>query len=194
MTDSQGRRVPVGLVKPVDKLRDQTVRGIMAKTFAARDALAAFKREAWDDAQAFLELSAGEHGVKYGGKKGNVSLSTYDGQYKLLIAVNDAIQFNEKLQVAKTLIDNCIRRWSDGSRSEIKLLVEDAFFVDKEGNLNKSRILGLRRIVIEDAEWREAMQAISDSIQVVSSKTYMRFYERNADGGYTHIPLDVASL
>lgn len=110
------------------------------------------------------------------------------------MAVNDAIQFNEKLQVAKPLIDRCIRRWADGSRSEIRLLVEDAFNVDKQGNINKNQILGLHRLPIEDAEWQEAMRAITDSIQVVSTKTYMRFYERQHDGSYAHIALDAAAL
>jgi hypothetical protein len=104
------------------------------------------------------------------------------------------LQFNEKLQVAKALIDNCIKRWSDGSRPEIKTLVDDAFYVDKTGNINKDRVLGLRRLKIEDMEWQEAMQAIGDSIQVVSSKTYIRFYQRSESGAYNQIPLDVAAL
>jgi hypothetical protein len=91
MTDSQGRQAPLDMVKPVDKLRDQTVRAVMEKTFAARNALARFKAEAWEDIQTFLSLSAEEHNVAYGGKKGNVSLSTYDGRYKLIIAVSDTI-------------------------------------------------------------------------------------------------------
>jgi hypothetical protein len=91
--------------------------------------------------------------------------------------------------VAKTLIDNCIRRWASGSRSEIKLLVEDAFYVDKRGNINTNRILGLRGLAITDPEWLEAMRAISDSAQVASSKTYLRFYERQRDGGYKQIPI-----
>ncbi|MDR0556654.1 MAG: DUF3164 family protein, partial [Treponema sp.] len=139
-------------------------------------------------------LSAEQHKVSWGGKKGNIALATYDGRYKLQAAVNDTIQFNEKLQVAKTLVDNRVRRWADGSRSEIKLLVEDAFYVDKQGNINKNRILGLRRLAIEDAEWREAMRAISDSVQVASTKTYLRFYERREDGSYEQIPLDIASI
>ena len=194
MADAQGRMVPVEMVKEIDKLRDQTVRGIVERTFAARDALAEFKRGAWEDIQSFLDISAEQHGAKFGGKKGNISLTTYDGRYKLLVAVNDTLQFNEKLQVAKTLIDNCITRWSEGSRPEIKTLVDDAFQVDKQGNINKGRILGLRRLAIADPEWAEAMQAITDSMQVVSSKTYMRFYERNEQGEYVNIPLDVAAL
>jgi hypothetical protein len=38
------------------------------------------------------------------------------------------------------------------------------------------------------------MEAITESIQVVSSKTYIRFYERRDDGSYMQIPLDVAAI
>jgi hypothetical protein len=38
------------------------------------------------------------------------------------------------------------------------------------------------------------MRAITDSIQVVSTKTYIRFYERQHDGSYAHIALDAAAL
>jgi hypothetical protein len=194
MTDAQGRQVPVEMVKDIDKLRDQTVTEIMERTLAMRDKLKAFKAEIWSDIHEFCDLSAEQHGVVFGGKKGNITLSSYDGRYKLMVAVNDNIAFNEKLQVAKTLIDNCIKRWASGSRPEIKTLVDDAFYVDKTGNINTVRILGLRRLAISDPEWKEAMQAITDSVQVVSSKTYMRFYERKADGSYEQIPLDVAAL
>jgi hypothetical protein len=194
MEDAQGRQVPVEVVKDIDKLRDQTVKSIMARTLDMRDKLTYFKQDVWSDIQEFLTLSAEQHGVKLGGKKGNISLTSYDGRYKLLVAVNDTMQFNEKLQVAKALIDSCIKRWSSDSRPELKMLVDDAFYVDKTGNINKDRVLGLRRLAIDDAEWKEAMTAITDSIQVVSSKTYMRFYERRDDGSYSQIPLDVAAL
>lgn len=194
MEDAQGRQVPVAMVKDVDRLRDQTVNTIMEKTFAMRDSLKAFKRGVWSDIQEFLSLSAEEHGVKWGGKKGNITLSTYNGKYKLIVAVNDNLQFNEKLQIAKQLIDECIKEWSNGARPELKTLVDNAFAVDKQGNINTARVLGLRRLNISDEKWLKAMQAITDSVQVVSSKTYMRFYERKKDGSYEQIPLDVASL
>jgi hypothetical protein len=194
MTDSQGRQVPEDMVKPVDKLRDQTVKAVMEKAFSARDALGAFKEEVRRDIQTFLELSAEEYKVSYGGRKGNVTLTTYDGRYRVLIAVSDTIRFDERLQVAKTLVDKCIRRWSDGSRSEIKALIEDAFYVDKQGHISTQRILGMRRLDISDEEWKRAMRAITDSVQVASSKTYIRFYERAEDGSYVQIPLDIALL
>ena len=74
------------------------------------------------------------------------------------------------------------------------MLVDDAFNVGKNGLVSTGKVLGLRRLNITDATWRRAMDAITESIQVVSSKTYMRFYERQDDESYKQIPLDVASL
>ncbi|PRL98825.1 hypothetical protein BV011_01718 [Haemophilus influenzae] len=67
--------------------------------------------------------------------------------------------------------------------------------MDKEGNLNTSRILGLRRVDIQDPRWQNAMQAISESVQVVSSKAYVRLYERMGESDqYVPIALDVAGV
>lgn len=194
MTDSQGREVPVAMIKDIDILRDQTVKAIMTKTFAMRDALVSFKQGIWSDIQEFLSLSSEQHGISWGGKKGNITLTTYNGQYMLKIAVNDNLQFNEKLQIAKQLIDECIKEWATGARPELRALIDNAFAVDKQGNISTARVLGLRRLDISDPKWLKAMQAITDSVQVVSSKTYMRFYERQKDGSYKQIPLDVAAL
>ena len=139
--------------------------------------------------------SAKDSGAKkLGGKKGNITLTSFDGRYKLIVAVNDGILFNEKLQIAKQLIDECIGKWSKNARPELKVLVDDAFNVGKNGLVSTGKVLGLRRLNITDATWRRAMDAITESIQVVSSKTYMRFYERQEDESYKQIPLDVASL
>lgn len=194
MTDGQGRQVPMELVSDLDKLRDQTVRSITVQALVMRDRLAAFKAELRAELTAFLELSAEQYGKVHGGKKGNVSLMSYDGSYKILLAVNESIVFDERLQIAKEIIDGCITRWSEGSRSEIRTLVQDAFYVDKTGRLNVSRILGLRRLDIKDPEWLKAMQAITDSVQVSGSKEYLRIYERDESGEYRQVALDVAAL
>jgi len=194
MTDSQGRQVPEEMVKDIDKLRDQTVRRIADDAVKMKDVLNQFKESIRSDIYSFIEKSAGEYGVKWGGKKGNVSLNTYDGQFRLVVAMNDNITFDERLQVAKELISKCLNKWSDGARQEIKLLVNDAFQVDKTGKISTSRVLGLRRLDIQDADWKKAMTAITESIQITGSKQYLRVYERDANGEYQMIPLDVAAL
>jgi hypothetical protein len=194
MTDSQGRQVPAELVSEIDKLRDQTVRKIADEAMKMKDVLAAFKQRIRDDIYTFVELSANRYGKSWGGKKGNLTLTTFDGKYRLVIAMNDQIVFDERLQVAQGIIGDCLDKWSDGARPEIRLLVNDAFQVDKAGKINTARVLGLRRLEITDPDWQKAMQAITESIQVSGSKQYLRFYERDGQGEYHQIPLDVAAL
>ena len=194
MTDSRGRQVPVDMVSDIDKLRDQTVRAIAQKALGMREALAAFKQELRDDLFSYLQLSAERFGKTYGGKKGNVTLMSYDGSMKLILAVNEHIVFDERLQIAKSIIDECINRWAADSRSEIRALVNMAFYVDKAGNINTARVLGLRRLDISDPDWKRAMAAIAESIQVSGSKEYLRVYTRQENGEYRQVPLDVAAL
>lgn len=191
--DADGRLVPEQLVKPIDRKRDEVVSSLVAEAKEAAEALAAFKARTFDQIAAFVELSAKDYRVRVGGDKGNVTLTSYDGRYKIVRQVSETLVFDERLQVAKELIDQCIQRWGDKSTPEMVLLVQDAFQVDKAGKVSTKRVLGLRRHAIDDPKWKQAMKAITDSVRTDSSKSYVRFYERDAKGGYQPISLDVAT-
>ena len=178
MKNAQGAFIPIENVKPVDKLRDDLVKNLMSKTKEVQKIIEDHRNICWEDIKAFLEISASEHNVKYGGEKGNITLLSYDGKYKVVIANQDYISFNEKLQIAKDLIDECIRKWAKGADKNLLALVNDAFKVDKQGKISTEKILGLRRLEINDFTWNEAMKAITESITVEDSKRYIRFYER----------------
>ncbi|SUA58006.1 DUF3164 family protein [Oligella urethralis] len=194
-TDSQGRLVPIDTIKDIDLARDDLVLEIVEKAKALNKALSTFKSTAFEDIQAFIDLSAEKYGAKIGGRKGNVTLNSYDGKYRVLRASQDNIVFDERIQAAKALIDECLRDWTDGARQEIRAIIDRAFEVDKQGNLNTGRILTLRRVEIKDPRWLKAMQAISDSTQVISSKSYIRVYERKGDTDeYIQLPLDIAGV
>ena len=191
--DAKGNLTPAELVKEIDKARDALVYEWVERGRDLNKAISHFKEGIFGDVQAFIELSAEKYGAKVGGNKGTVTLFSYDGKYKIQRAINESLQFDERIQAAKVLIDECLNEWSEGSRPELKALIERAFNVDKEGNLNTSRILGLRRVEIQDSRWQNAMQAISESVQVVSSKAYVRLYERVGETDqYVPIALDVA--
>lgn len=195
MKNAQGAFIPIENVKPVDKLRDDLVKNLMSKTKEVQKIIEDHRNICWEDIKAFLEISASEHNVKYGGEKGNITLLSYDGKYKVIIANQDYISFNEKLQIAKDLIDECIRKWAKGADKNLLALVNDAFKVDKQGKISTEKILGLRRLEINDFTWNEAMKAITESITVEDSKRYIRFYERREkDGKYEHISLSPQSL
>ena len=193
--DGEGRLIPENMVKPIDRARDDLVRELVGKAKAASAVLADFKAKAFGDIGAFVEMSGEQYGVKLGGVKGNVTLLSFDGRFKIVRQIQEHLVFDERLQAAKTLIDECINEWAKGSRPEIMVLVQQAFQTDKEGNLNVGRILALRRLEIADERWKAAMTAIGESVQVIGTKQYVRLYERVGDSGrYVPIALDMVAV
>lgn len=195
MEDAQGRLVPMDRVKEIDKTRDGLVRDLVQKALALQASMIAFKENAMSEIQSFVELSAMEWDVKIGGQKGNITLYSFDGNFKAQVRISENMVFDEQLQIAKKMIDQCLTKWTRQSGSEIKALINDAFQVDQEGRINTKRILSLRRLDIQDDLWRKAMDAIAASLQVVGSKEYFRLYQRdNSQGKWNPISLDMAAL
>ncbi|QXA49013.1 DUF3164 family protein [Enterobacter cancerogenus] len=193
--DAKGVLTPEHLIKPIDKARDQLVGEIVERAIALNSALAEFKLAGFGDIAAFVDLSANEYGVNVGGKKGNVTLHTFDGRFKIQRAMQDRIAFDERLQAAKALIDQCLTDWTEGASPEIRAIINRAFQTEKEGEVNTGAVLALRRLDITDERWIKAMDAIGEAVQVVGSRSYIRVYERVGDSDqYRPIALDIAGV
>jgi len=187
--------VPIDLISEIDKTRNDLVMDIIGKVQDLRNILADFKADTLADIGAFVELSAEKYDVKLGGLKGNITLCSFDGQYQLKLSQADIKMFDERLHAAKELVDGCIHKWTEGSRIEIKALVEHAFQTDKQGNISLARIYSLLQLQIEDEQWQQAMKALRDSMQVVSTKSYLRIYHRKEPNAkYEQLSLDLAAL
>ena len=193
--DANGALIPTSKIKPIDKDRHAVVSELCEQARKQSAALVGFKLSAMNAVQEFIERSLAAYDVKTGGKKGNVTLISFDGRFKIVRQMQESIVFDERLQAAKALIDECIQTWSKGSSLNLRVLVNDAFQVDQQGKISTGRVLGLRRHDIDDEKWLLAMKAISDSQQVASTKPYIRFYERDdRSGEYFPISLDVAAV
>lgn len=191
--DGKGGWVPLDLVKPQHILQDEVVRKIVGYAQPLSDQVTRFAQHTFDDIAAFEALLAQEYGAKVGGKKGNKTLMSHDGLYKVTVQVADTLTFGPELQTAKSLVDECLNEWAADARAEIRTLVTKAFDTDKEGQINRSHIYMLLRLDIADPRWVSAMQAIRDAMRVVGSKTYVRCYRREAfDGPWLPITIDLA--
>ncbi len=194
MIDGKGRHVPFLLVKPEHKLEDQMVRTIMGYASDLSEQVARFKGHCIDDIATFLALLSEVYGAKRGGQKGNMTFTSYDGCLQVRVAIADQLTFGPELQIAKDLIDECIAEWAEGSRDEIRALVDHAFEPRKAGLVNREAIFSLRRVEIVDPRWTQAQQAITDSIRVQGTKQYIRFYRRaTPTDGWEPITIDIAS-
>ncbi|EBX2068196.1 sulfate transporter [Salmonella enterica subsp. enterica serovar Java] len=193
--DARGVMTPADMVKPIDKDRDALVGEIIERALPLHKGLTEFKQSVFADTQAFRELSGELYGAKVGGEKGNMTFYSWDGVWKVNVAIAERLAFDERLQAAKALIDECLKEWTEDSRPEVISLIDEAFQVDKEGEVSTSRILRLRRLDIADERWLNAMRAINDAILIVGSKKYVRIYKRSGDSNqYVPFSLDLAAV
>lgn len=195
MVDARGAFVPLSLIKPQHKLEDETVRKIMTHAAALSAQISRFRGHTMTDLGDFDALIAQEYGAKIGGAKGNRTYQTFDGLMKVQVQVADRIDFGPELQVAKSLVDECLNEWSADSRPEIQAIVTRAFNTDQEGRINRAEIFMLLRHQIEDPRWMRAMEAIRDAMRVTGSKEYLRFYRRDAvTDSWSAVTIDLARV
>nr|DAN90191.1 MAG TPA: Protein of unknown function (DUF3164) [Caudoviricetes sp.] len=200
LTDAKGRLVQKSQIKPEHLMEDDLVRNVLTRVEEKQSELIALKTGIVDDLFAFIDLVNEKFGYRRGGKKGNVTLTSFDGCRKMIYQIADAVDFGVELQAAKGLIeeylDDVFKHVSESEEiNELRSLVNFAFQVDKNGKVNRDAILRLRKRPISHPKWAEAVKAINASMRTVGSKAYVRFYTRKSpDLGWTPVRLDLAAL
>lgn len=190
---ADGAKIPVATVRPQDLLQDDLVRSEMGHAVALSEQIARFLAHFWDNLGAFEALLYEKYEATVGGRKGNKTLMTYDGCFKITVQVADNIVFGPELQIAKSLVDECLNDWTENAGAELKAVVTRAFNTDKEGQINRAALYSLLRLEIADERWKRGMQAIRDAMRVVGSKSYVRFYRRpTADAPWEAVTIDLA--
>ncbi|UVK85199.1 DUF3164 family protein [Pseudomonas sichuanensis] len=193
--NAAGHLVPEHQVRDHDKLRDGVARDLGNAAEQISALLANFKKQALADIADLIAVSSERYGVQLGGQKGNVSITTYDGQYKIERAYADRIVFTEEILAARELINQCISTWSEGANDHLRVLVDRAFRANRQGQLMVKDVLSLLRVEINDPAWKTAMQALKDSIQVNGTAVYIRVYKRQGNTDqYVPINLTLAGV
>ncbi len=190
--DAQGREYPAKLLDPQIVKRNDLVCKVMDRAMKLHDKILLEKQRMVDDLESYLSKVADQYGESW---KGNAELVSFDSKFKVEIRYRERIQFDEKLQVAKQKIDDCLKRWSENSNLNLQAVIKEAFQVDKKGEIAKSRILGLRKYNIKDPEWIMAMELIDQAIQITSTKQYIAFYYRpEPDKPYQQVLLNFSAM
>ncbi|WP_354624866.1 DUF3164 family protein [Psychromonas sp. MME2] len=192
--NAHGNLVRIENIKQIDLLRDELVLKIAEKAQGLQTLIAEHKAWAMGEINAFVELSANEYDKTLGGKKGNVTLHSFDGEFRINRSKADVRHFDERIQIAKELIDECIHSWSDGANPNLMTMVDMAFKVDKQGNIDVNQVLALGRLDIQDDKWEQAMKAARDAIQVTASIPYLRIYRRDKNEEYRPVVLEYSKL
>ncbi|NMG48964.1 DUF3164 family protein [Azoarcus communis] len=195
MRNALGHLVPIEQVREQDLLRDQVARDLFAAAERIHEDLFAYKTKALADIDDVVRISAERYGAVLGGRKGNVTLTSYDGRIRIMRATAERITFTEELEAARALLSSCIDRWSAGANANLRNIVDRAFRTDAKGQIKMAAVLDLLRLDIDDEEWKRAMQAIRDSIQATGTAVYVRVQKRiEGTDQYVTLPLDLASV
>jgi len=194
--DGKGRLVPERAIRAQEQLEDEMVRKVMTHATVLANQVRRFRAHTLADIGDFLDLLRQQYGVTPRGArgKGNMTFMTFDGLMKVQVQIADQLVFGPELRIAREAFAICIAEWGQGARAEMRAIVDQAFEADKEGNINREAVFRLLRLDFDHPQWKAGQDAIRDSIRIVGSKSYFRFYTReNHDAPWQAVPIDLAA-
>lgn len=190
--NAEGELIPQSRIFSHEKKSDRLVEKIHNRVVKLHDRIASEKQIIADEINNYLEEIAKENGTDE--FEGNTTLYNFDKTKQIEVKISKHFVADERLNVAKAKIDQCIQKWSDGANDNMIALVNKAFKVDRKGNIDVKQLKSLRELNIKDKEWKEAMTLIEDSIKVDIAKTYFNFRKREDNGKLESIPLNFSAL
>ena len=192
MTDEAGRLEPISLVKAPKLLEDDLVRRIAQGAISVNHSLGRFKTMSFWEAQSLLDTLAAEHNVTPSSRRGDIYLYSYDRKWKVSVTSQENITFGPTIEVAKQLLIE----WLDDEQAspELKSTITDAFQINDQKRLRVGEILRLRGRNNPHPKWQAAMRVISEAMETIGSREYLRVYRRDAGGTYRLLALDLSSV
>ncbi len=182
--NEKGNHIHPDNVDDIDKIRDDFVRKSMQKFLDGIEYLKNFKRSMLSELDEFLELSASDYDKEYKGSRGGFTLETFNGEYRIRVCISDTQQVDERIEIARNMLKAVMRRWADeGINPNIRTIIEEKYALNEKGEVNVKEMLSLRRYKFTDEDWKQAIDAITDSLFTSGSKSYLRFYTRNNETG-----------
>lgn len=196
ITDSFGREVPRSAMRAAMLREHDLVEDLISEGIALQEMLAEYKTKCFEQIAGFRNDLAARYDARSGGTSNGVTLRSLSGKLQIVTSKANFLTFGPELDVAKTLIDECLTDWTSDGSDNLRAVVNDAFRVGEDKKVRMDRVLGLRRInIVGDDRWDRAMKAINDAVRTERSKLYVRLYRRETiDEAFRQIVLDMAAL
>ena len=193
--DYKGDLTAVENISKEDKARDKVVEACCAKAIKLNEQIAKTKAEITALIDEYLSTVAEKFGTEW---KGNTNIINFSQDLRVEVKVQNTIGFDEKLNVAKNLIDECVAAWSTDANPALATIVNKAFETDRKGKINREFIFKLLKMKMNAKthmdKWEQAMELLRDSMTIEGSKPYYNFRRRKENGEWELITLDFAAL
>jgi hypothetical protein len=190
-----GKLVPVESITDEDIAKDKLVTELIEDAEELQRVIIKAKARLTQKIDDYLAARATAKLIK--NWKGNAIITDFSGAARVVRKIGKFMVFDEKLQLAKQIIDECVIQWSGDSNSNLVAMVNMAFDVNNSGAVDRDAILGLKKLKVDGptkARWQEAMDLIFESQMTQATKPYDYFQQKDADGVWQNIVLDYGAL
>ncbi|WP_295582231.1 DUF3164 family protein [uncultured Lamprocystis sp.] len=196
LADAHDRLVPLANIPDAELLRNELVHGLLGMVRTTHADLAALKAQLLTRVAEHVALVASDYDVDITGSNGNCALVSYNGRAKIERVSADRVVVGEQIHAAEALVRDYLADATREAGPALIAIVDRAFRRNtKTGQLNVARLLDFVAVKIDDPRWRNAQQAIRDSLQAQGSVTYFRAYERDdITQPWRQLPLDFSAI
>jgi hypothetical protein len=194
--DEEGNFIRKEGIKQYELDRDSLVNELVLECAVIADELQALRHSLKTKIQSYVNDMFKEYDKKLGGKKGNVTLLSFDKKLKVERSIQQRETTNERILIAKNLVDECLKKWAKGANKNLQVVVQRHFKTDGKGSYNVKllkQLLGYK-MPSQDDDWDNAMLELACCIEQDQTAIYYRAYYRDESGNYNNIPLDIANV
>lgn len=195
--NARGQLVRESVMSEVDRLTDTLVFFACNAAIAEQNRLRLLRESTTKDADALADLVLAEHGLKMGGHKGNRTLRTFNGQYKIEFVKQEyEVADDMDIAAAQTLIREFIDEGTQSMSADHRTVLDWAFKRNSDGRWDIRRLKDVTRLPIKHPKFGQAADIIIGAIRVGGVREYVRFYQRvqGSLDKYEPIHLDMAKL
>ena len=195
--DESGTRIPYNRTSATERLMERRSAQLLKEAVTLNDKLKRLKesfRTFSDEVyQQFLKERSLEAPAE---RKGNYTWYNFDRSIKVEVSVSERITFDDmSITAAREKLSQFLDENIEGKLEFVKDLVNEAFQTSK-GQLDTKKVMGLLkyRSKIKHQAYQEAMALIETSIRRPESKSYFRIWEKDRNGEYKLVDLNISSI
>ena len=193
--DETGVEIPYNRTTPLERLKEKNAQSILTSAIKLNKGLSEFKDTMRRLCDAIFTQAMAQNGTQKA-SKGNFTWYNFDRSIKIEVSISDRIQFDDlNIKSAKALFDEFLNDSIDPKIEFVKELINDAFSTS-HNNLDPKKVMSLLkyRSKISDSRYQEAIRLIEEGIRRPDSKVYFRIWQKDEEGKYQNIDLNLSSI
>ena len=193
--DETGMEIPYNRITPLERMKEKSAQNILVSAVKLNKNLTEFKAMIWKLCDDVFTQAMSQNGTQKA-TKGNFTWYNFDRSIKIEVSISDRIQFDDlNIKSAKALFDEFLNDSIDPKIEFVKELVNDAFSTS-HNNLDPKKVMSLLkyRSKISDPRYQEAIRLIEEGIRRPDSKVYFRIWQKDGEGKYENIDLNLSSI